>query len=77
MEKSAVAAHTAVRAQGSGNFRRSRVHQEKLKQKAGADDERSAPADGQQRLIVSLTCGCLLLCTRFFASVGAFRFPAL
>ncbi len=37
MEKSAVAAHPAVCAQGSGNFRRSRVHQEKLKQKAGAD----------------------------------------
>ena len=47
MEKSAVAAHPAICAQGSGNFRRSRVHQEKLKQKAGADDK------GQHRLIIS------------------------
>jgi len=52
VEESAVAAHTAIRAQGSGNFRRSRVHQEKLKQKAGADDK------GQHRLVVS---NCWLL----------------
>ena len=76
MEESAVAAHTAIRAQGSGNFRRSRVHQEKLKQKAGTDDERSAPAGGQQLLIVTLTCGWCL-CAGFFTSVGTFGFTAL
>jgi hypothetical protein len=47
VEKSAVAAHSATCAQGTGNFRRNRVHQEKLKQKAGADD------NGQHRLMVS------------------------
>ena len=77
MEKSAVAAHPAICAQGTGNFRRNRVHQEKLKQKAGADDERPAPAGGQQLLIVTLTCGCRLFCAGFFTSVGAFRFTAL
>jgi hypothetical protein len=45
MKEGAVAAHTAISAKGTGNFRGSSVHQEKLKQKAGADDERSAPAD--------------------------------
>ena len=45
MEESAVATHPAISAQGSGNFGRYRVHQEKLKQKTVADDERSAPAD--------------------------------
>jgi hypothetical protein len=44
VEESAVTAHSAIRAQGLGDLRRKRVHQEKLKQKAGADDERSAPA---------------------------------
>jgi len=48
-----------------------------LKQKAGADDKRSAPADGQQRLIVTLTCGCLLLCTGFFAGGRTFDVTAL
>ena len=57
MKESAIAAHPAIRAQGLHNLRRIRVHQEKLKQKAGTDDERSAPADGQQQLIVSLACG--------------------
>jgi hypothetical protein len=47
VEKSAVAAHPAVRAQGLRNLGRNRVHQEKLKQKAGADD------NGQHRLMVS------------------------
>ena len=47
MKKGAVAAHPAIRAQGLGDFRRNRVHREKLKQKAGADDK------GQHRLIVS------------------------
>ena len=47
MEKSAVAAHPAICAQGLGDLSRNRVHQEKLKQKAGADD------NGQHRLMVS------------------------
>jgi hypothetical protein len=45
MKKGAVTAHSATCAQGTGNFRRNRVHQEKLKQKAGADDK------GQHRLV--------------------------
>jgi len=47
MKESAIAAHPAIRAQGLHNLRRNRVHQEKLKQKAGADDK------GQHRLVVS------------------------
>jgi hypothetical protein len=47
VEKSAVAAHPAICAQGLGDLSRNRVHQEKLKQKAGADD------NGQHRLIIS------------------------
>jgi len=47
VEKSAVAAHPAICAQGLRNLRRNRIHQEKLKQKAGADD------NGQHRLMVS------------------------
>jgi hypothetical protein len=47
VEQSAVATHTAICAQGLRNLRRNRVHQEKLKQKAGADD------NGQHRLIIS------------------------
>ena len=45
MEKGAVTAHSAIRAQGLGDFRGNRVHQEKLKQKADADDK------GQHRLV--------------------------
>ena len=45
MKEGAITAHSAIATKGSGNFRGSSVHQEKLKQKAGADDERSAPAD--------------------------------
>jgi len=48
VEEGAVTAHSAIRTQGSGYFRGNRVHQEKLKQKADADD------NGQHRLIVSL-----------------------
>jgi hypothetical protein len=45
VEESAIAAHSTIGAQGLGDFSRNRVHQEMIKQKAGADDERSAPAD--------------------------------
>jgi len=45
VKKGAIAAHPAIRAQGLGDFRRNRVHQEKLKQKADADDK------GQHRLV--------------------------
>ena len=76
MKESAIAAHPAIRAQGLHNLRRNRVHQEKLKQKAGADDERSAPAKSQQRLVDSLACWCWL-CTGFFTSVGTLGFTAL
>ena len=71
MKESAIAAHPAIRAQGLHKLRRNRVHQEKLKQKAGADD------NGQHRLIVSLACGCWLLCAGFFTSVRTFGFTAL
>ena len=47
MEESAVAAHPAICTQRLRNLRRNRVHQEKLKQKAGADD------NAQHRLIIS------------------------
>ena len=45
MKKGAVTAHPTIRAQGLGDFRGNRVHQEKLKQKADADDK------GQHRLV--------------------------
>ena len=45
MKKGAVTAHPATCAQGLGDFRGNRVHQEKLKQKADADDK------GQHRLV--------------------------
>jgi hypothetical protein len=34
VNKGAITAHPAIRAQGLGDFRRNRVHREKLKQKA-------------------------------------------
>ena len=45
MKKGAVTAHPAIRAQGLRDFRGKRVHREKLKQKADADDK------GQHRLV--------------------------
>jgi len=47
VKKGAITAHPAICAQGLRNLGRNRVHQEKLKQKAGADD------NGQHRLMVS------------------------
>ena len=67
MKKCAVTAHPAIRAQGLGDFSRNRVHQEKLKQKAGADD------NGQHRLVdhfltkwtwVSVSFFCRPFCRR-------------
>ena len=73
MEEGTVTAHAAIHAQGLRNLTIIRVHQEKLIQNAGADDERSAPAD---YFLTRRNSGRGLKLTFFaglFAGVGTFR----